>query len=405
MRAYYLIRRICMLSALALPSPMALSQAAPPGLKADVDAAWQRSPQGRTLEARRDETLAGREAAQSWIAGSPSVGLSQRSDRWTDRSGVRETDISLSAPVWLPGQKSARQALARTSSDDLEAQIASARLVIAGEVRERLWAVAAARVALTEVQDHLHHLEGLYEEVNRRFRAGDLARTDELLSRQEVLSVQGSVAGAQAKLQEAQSRYTALTGQPEIPKPELEPLAAVQNSPHPRLLAARSSLGRAEAAHKVVTATRSDPPTVGVSMRREQDSFAGGNNRSVGIAVQIPFGTNARNRPLEAAALTQIQTAAAEAAQTESVLQGDVDLARKQLATAEQARETAGSRAALMREHTQLIEKAFRLGERGLAELLRSEALSHEAGIAVHEQQIAVGLARARLNQALGVLP
>jgi outer membrane protein, heavy metal efflux system len=404
MRAGYLIHRIFLLSALALTTPMALSQAGPPGLKAAVDAAWQRSPQARTLEARRNETLAGREAAQSWIAGSPSVGLSRRSDRWTDQNGVRETDVSLSAPIWLPGQKSARQALAETSSNDLEARIASARLAIAGEVREHLWAVAAARESLAEVQDHLHHLEGLAQEVGSRVSAGDLARTDGLLARQEVLAAQGTVAAARAKLQEAQSRYTALTGQAELPAPEPEPVLT-ENDPHPRLLAARSSLDLAQAAHKAVTATRSDPPTIGVSMRREQDSFAGGNSRSVGIAVQIPLGTNARNRPLETAALTQIQAAAAEAAQTEAVLQGDADLARKQLATAEQARETAVSRAALMREHTRLIEKAFRLGERGLAELLRSEALSHEADVAVHQQQIAVGLARARLNQAFGVVP
>lgn len=128
------------------------------------------------------------------------MGLSQRSDRWNDRNGVQETDISLSAPVWLPGQKSARQALAQTSSDDLEAQIASARLARAGEVRERLRAVAAAREALTEVQDHLHYLEGLANKVLQRVRAGDLARTDGMLAQQEVLASQGAVAAAQAKL-------------------------------------------------------------------------------------------------------------------------------------------------------------------------------------------------------------
>lgn len=405
MRACYLIHRICILTALTMASPLALSQAGPPSLRAAVDAAWQRSPQGRMLEARRNESLAGREAAQSWIAGSPSVGMSQRSDRWTDQNGARETDVSLSAPIWLPGQKSARQTLAQTTSDELEAQITSARLAIAGEVRERLWAVAAAREALTEVQDHLHHLEGLAGEVMKRVKAGDLARTDGMLAQQEVLAAQGAVTSAQAKLQEARTRYTALTGQAEIPTPEPEPIAGGQDRLHPRLLAARSSLERAQAAHKVVTATRTGPPTVGVSMRREQDNFAGGSSRSVGIAVQIPLGTNARNRPLETAALTHIETAAAEAALAEAVLQGDAELARQQLATAEQAREAAIARAVIMHEHTQLIDKAFRLGERGLAELLRSEALSHEADVAVHQQQIAVGLARARLNQALGITP
>jgi outer membrane protein, heavy metal efflux system len=272
-------------------------------------------------------------------------------------------------------------------------------------VRERLWAVAAAREALTEVQDHLHHLEGLAGEVMKRVRAGDLARTDGMLAQQEVLAAQGAVTSAQARLQEARTRYTALTGQSEIPMPEPEPIAAGQDRPHPRLLAARSSLERAQAAHKVVMATRSDPPTVGVSMRRERDDFAGGSSRSVGVAIQIPLGTNARNRPLETAALTHIETTAAEAALAEAVLRGDAELARQQLATAEQAREAAIARAAVMHEHTRLIDKAFRLGERGLAELLRSEALSHEADVAVHQQQIAVGLARARLNQALGITP
>ena len=404
MRAAYLIPCICLSLALTLAPPAALSQAGPPGLKAAVDAAWQRSPQGRTLEARRDEAVAGREAAKSWIAGSPAIGLSQRSDRWTDRDGVRETDISLSAPVWLPEQKSARLALAKTGSDDLDAQIANARLAIAGEVRERLWAVAGAREALVEVTDHLQHLEGLAREVDSRVRAGDLARSDGLLSRQEVLAAQASVAAAQARLHEAQARYTALTGQADIPAPEPEPVVT-PHGPHPRLVAARSALDRAQAAYRLVTATRSDPPTVGVSMRREQEGHAGGSSRSVGIALQIPLGTNARNRPLETAALTQVETALAEAAQAEAVLQGEVGLARSQLALAGQALEAADTRAAVMHEHTQLIEKAFRLGERGLAELLRSEALTHEADVAVHQQQIAVGLARARLNQALGVLP
>lgn len=404
MRAFYLIHRICMLSALALASPLALSQAGPPSLKAAVDAAWQRSVQGRTLEARRDEALALREAAQSWIAGSPSVGLSQRSDRWTNRNGFRETDVSLSAPVWLPGQKSARQALAQTSADDLEAQIANARLAIAGEVRERLWAVAAAHGALTQAQDHLHHLEGLAEEVMRRVKAGDLARVDGLLAQQEVLAAQGMVAAEQAKLQQAQARYTALTGQAAIAAGEPEPVAT-PNGQHPRLLAARSGQERAQAAHRAVTAIRSDPPTVGVAVRREEDSIVGGNHHSIGVAVQIPLGTNARNRPLETAALTQIETASAELAQAEAVLQNEADLARRQLATAERASDTAVARATVMHEHTRLIEKAFRLGERGLAELLRSEALSHEADVALHQQQVAVGLARARLNQAFGVLP
>lgn len=405
MRILYLIHSICIYAALALISPAALSQPNAVELKAAVDAAWQRSPQARALVARRDEMQAGHDAARTWIAGAPTIGLSQRSDRWTERNGERETDVSLSAPVWLPAQKSARETLARTSADTLEAQIAEAKLALAGEVRERFWAVAGAREALLEATDHQHHLEEIAEEVMRRVKAGDLAKVDGLLARQEVLAAQASVSAAQAKVQEALARYQTLTGQQDIPVPQPEPVANAMQEPHPRIVAARAVLQRSAASLEVVNRTRSDPPTVGVSLRQEKDRPATPASRSITLGVQIPIGTAARNRVQETAARTQIETASAEVTQVEATVRADTALAREQLATADQALEAAAMRADLMREHTRLIEKAFRLGERGLADLLRSKALSHEAEVGERQQRVAVGLARARLNQALGVMP
>lgn len=405
MRTHLLIHHICIMAVFALGAPLVSAQAGPPALRAAVEAAWQRSPQAKTLEARRDETAAGREAAQSWLAGSPSIGLSQRSDRWTERNGARETEVSLSAPLWLPAQKSARQAQAIVSADDLEAQIANVRLALAGEVRERLWAVAAAREILVEARSHQQHLDAVAEEVMRRVKAGDLARTDGMLAQQEALAGKAAAVEAQVKVQEALSRYTALTGLPDIPSAEPEPLAATMQEPHPRLLAARMSVQHAQASMNVVARTRSEPPTIGMIMRREKDAATSEPTSSVTFAVEIPIGTNARNRPLETAAGTQLTTATAEAAQAESLLHADIALARHQLDASRQALETASARAVLVREHAQLINKAFRFGERGLAERLRAQTVLHEAEVAERQQRVAVGLAHARLNQALGILP
>jgi cobalt-zinc-cadmium efflux system outer membrane protein len=407
MRTHSLIHRICLLTAFAFAPPIVLSQSqsVSPDLSAAVDAAWQRSPRARMLEAQRDEMLAGQEAARSWVAGSPSLGLAQRSDRWTDQNGVRETEVSISAPIWLPGQKSARQELAQTSADELEAQIASTRLVLAGEVREQLWAVATAREAAKEAGDHQQHLEAIAREVLQRVEAGDLARTDGMLAQQEVLAAKMAVATAQAKVQEALTRYRTLTGQSEVPAPSPEPIGKALPRLHPRISAAQLALQRSRDSLSVVNNTRSDPPTVSLSMRRDQDGPINPADRSIGIAVQIPIGTAARNRPLETAALTQIEAAVAELSQAEVSVHANVELAHQQLAAAKQALEAASVRATLTREHTQLIEKAFRLGERGLADLLRSQALSHEARVGERQQRVAVGLAHARLNQALGILP
>lgn len=405
MHALLLIRPLLLVAVLATASPVALSQPVSFDLAAAVDAAWQRSPQARTLQAKRDEMAAGQEAARSWIAGSPTVGLSERSDRWTERAGAREREVSVSAPVWLPGQVSARRTQAEASTEDLEAQIANLRLSLSGEVRERVWAVAAAKENFAEALNHQRFLDATAEDVQRRVNAGDLARTDGMLARQEALAAKAAVVDAQLKVREALFQYTTLTGLPDVPVATPEPVAAAPKEPHPRILASRTAIQHAQASLNVVNKTRSESPTVGVAFRRERDGYAAESAASVTVAVQIPIGTAARNRPLEAAARTELEKASAEARMTEESLQAEIDLARERVAASEQSFNAASAQASLARQHAQLIEKAFRLGERGLAEMLRAQSLLHEAEVAERLQRVAVGLARARLNQALGVTP
>jgi outer membrane protein TolC len=144
---------------------------------------------------------------------------------------------------------------------------------------------------------------------------------------------------------------------------------------------------------------------VALSMRRERDGGAAAARNSVGLALHIPIGTSARNQPLETAALTKIATAAAQEAQTAATLRADADLARQQLEMSQQALDAAQERTLLTREHMRLIEQAFRLGERALADLLRATILAHDAESAQRQEQVALNLAHARTNQALGVTP
>jgi outer membrane protein TolC len=397
------------LAAFAMPC---LATAAPPPpvppgatMRDAVETAWLRSVPARTLEARRGEVEAGVSTARSWVAGTPTLGLSQRSDRWTDKGERRESEVSLATPLWLPGQKSAREALAARSADDLSAQILQARLAVAGEVRNRAWEAAAAQETLAEQQDHLHHLEELAADVQRRVKAGDLARTDGLLAQQEVLASQIAVTAAATRATETLQRFRVLTGLAALPQLTPEPLAGDTAPVNLRLAAAQASERRAQAALRLAEATRSGPPSVGVSYRHEQEGDLAGPGRSVAIALQIPLGSKARNRPVEALAQTQIATAAAEAAEAQASIDAELAMAQDKLANARTALEAATARATALREHTALIDKAFRQGERALAEVLRSRILSHEAEVALRQQRIAVGLAHAQLNQARGILP
>jgi len=62
-------------------------------------------------------------------------------------------------------------------------------------------------------------------------------------------------------------------------------------------------------------------------------------------------------------------------------------------------------RAALLSERAQLMERAFAAGEGALPETLRALSAAQDAAAAAKRQEAAVGLARAKVLQALGVTP
>lgn len=398
------LRALLISAVLIIPLAASGAPAAATTLHALVEQAWLRSPSVRGTAARQGEVDAARALSDSWVAGQPVLGLSQRSDRWSGQSGVRESEVSMSAPFWTPGQRNARRDLAEHSATELQAQVRKVRLDIAGEVRARLWDVAAAQALREEKEDHLHHIEELADEVRRRVAAGELARVDALLADQEVQAARIAVEQTRAEANARLSKLRILAGPLGALPLEPEPLAAAADTANPRLQAARATQIRAEAALRLAQASRSAPPTLALSLRQEPDPLSGP-ERSVSLSLQVPIGSAGRNRPVEAQAQTQIAVAAAEAQQTEEITQAELDSARVQLEHARAALSASGARVSSMREHGQLIEKAFRLGERGLADLLRSRALAHEAQVARRQQEVALGRAHAQFNQASGVLP
>lgn len=398
----YVFRLPCAVAGLALLLPIC---AAATSLHDLVESAWQRSPQARALLARQDETAASRELAGSWLAAAPVLGLSQNHDRWTDQRGKRESEVALSTTIWMPGQKARRADYAQAAAAELDAQIQRARLEIAGMVRARMWAAAAAQEQLLEKEDHFAHLQELAQDVQRRVAAGDLPRSDALLAQQEALTAHAALIAARSNAKAALSRFTVLTGQPTLPPMAVEPAPQSETPAPDRMQAAQTAEQRARAAIAAATVQPSAAPTIAISMRRERDGIGSPNDRSIGLALQIPLPGKARNRPLEAAAATQVAAASAELAQTQAEVDAELALAKARFEDAAESLKVAEQRAAAASEHTRLFEKAFALGERPLPELLRSRIQTHEAQLAARQQRVALGQARAELNQALGIVP
>jgi len=370
-----------------------------------LDNAWERATQARVAESRLGEAKASRAVADSWFAEPPSIGLSEKSDRFNNNMGTRERELDIALPLWLPGQRAARDAFARSDAADAQAALAAARLALAGDLRTTIWPLAAAQAESEIAAERLATAEKLEADVLRRQKAGDLARTDLLLTQEETLAAKANLAEARTRERQALGRLRVLTGLDGMPSAIDEMVVASAGAPHPRLAQAQAAVERARSEWNVVSTDRRNPPELSIGVVQNRDAFDAPNTNAVRIGIRVPFGTEARNAPKLAAVNSLLIKAEAELIQTMAEIESEQQQAQSALDNAESVYQSAQSRAALASERLALQQKAFSLGELSLAEFMRVRTGAAEARLDLLRARFALSAARAALNQAKGILP
>ena len=374
-------------------------------------AAWQRAVAARESEGQRRRAEADRTAAGSFWAAPPSLELSHRNDRLHRNAGSRETEVGVAVPLWLPGQRAARAGTANAAAAQARAAEQVARLRLAGELREAAWQIAAAQAELAQADTQAQGLKQLADDVERRVRAGDLARADALAAQAEQLAAAAMQAEVRLRLQAARARWTLLTGLTSAPE-----LTATTNDvapgsaelhpvPHPELQLASQSTELARQRVELMRRSRRDAPELTVGVRQDVPGRAEASQGSLVVGLRLPFGTDDRNRPLEAAALSELDVAQTHEQRLRERVDSEIAAARDALRSAQVQFDAETTRGRLLRERAALIDKSFRAGETPLPDLLRALAAAAQADSAAARQTAALGLARARLQQTLGLLP
>lgn len=375
-------------------------------LRAAIESAWLRSVQARETAAQFSGAEAARSAAGSLWARAPALELGYRADRGGNPGGGRESELGLAWPLWLPGQQTAQQATAQAQEQLAQDSARVAKLRVAGEVREQAWGLQLLLAEWQQAQAQADTLEQLAADVARRVQAGDLARADAMAARAELLDATASRTEAGQRLAEARARWQLLTGQTLAPEPAepAMPEPAVLDEMHPELALANRALALSRSRLDLVQHSRREAPELALSYRQEQG--AGGSTQdSVGVKLRLPFGTQDRNLPLEAAARGELDVAETRAQRLREQLAATLEASRLALLNAQARAEAERERAALLQERAGLLRRAFVAGELALPELLRALSTTSQAQAAWARQQAALGLARARYQQAWGWLP
>ncbi len=388
-----------LLLALALASPLPAA-AQRPTLAAHLEQALAVDAPFRALAAQRDAVAARRALARSPIPGSPVVGGTALNDfRVRD---YREFDLDVAAPVWLPGQRSAYSDTVQTGVAEFEARLLLRRLEVAGLLRDAWWGAASASRDVRVASDRLGTSRDIERDVSRRAELGDIPPTDALLSRNETLAAELSLAQADAALAAARAVYRTLTAgaEPDLPPEPVFPRSRV----HPALLAAEAGVRAAEAQARLVAATPRDNPELGLFGRGEQGRVID-ERYSLGLRVRVPLATAARNVPRAAAAQADLTRAVAERDLRRRLLEAEIDAAQVALRRAEDASRIARQRLSVANRQLDLARRAFNAGEIAPFDLFRVRQLQVDAAGAQAQAEVTAGRARSRLNQALGVVP
>ncbi|MDH1676126.1 MULTISPECIES: TolC family protein [Comamonas] len=377
-------------------------------LASAIEAAWNRAVASAEAAGISRQATAEKKASSALWAAPPSLELSHRNDRLQNNNGVRETEVALAIPLWLPGQKSAKQQAADSLSSLSQLNETEGKLRVAEVVRELHWQIAELQANQSLSKQQTSTFAAIAADVDKRVKAGDLARADTLAAKGELLSAQAAQSQAETQLEAAKRQWTALTGlaqTPDATSASVESPSPRQLAEHPELLRAEQQVDLARKRLDLVARSNRSAPELITKLRQDMPGHGQGSAYSLGLAVRIPFGTDDRNAPLQAAALTELEVAQSKEQVLRSQLAARIESAKAAAEASQLQLQTEREKASLLNERAKLIRASFNAGETSLPELLRAASAAAQADYSAARQEAAFGLARARLQQAYGQLP
>ena len=386
---------------------------APLSLQALFEQAWQRQPEAQSAALRREAAQSTRSAAAAWTAEPVALELSTKTDRPGSNQGSREAEVGLALPLWLPGERARKAALADAEAQALSSRQRAAQLQLAATVREAWWAAQRAQADQALAQDRLLNAQRLAADVARRVRAGDLSRADQAQADGAVAQAEAAVAEAQGARDSAQAALAAWgvqaaptlaladVAEPEPPVPD----ATAAATQHP---AAADWQDQAEVARRAAelaaVQTRANPElTLAATRGREQagDRY----QQTFTVGLRIPLGGGDRAQAKQATARADAIDAEARTAVEQRRLAADIVAALARVKATQAQRDAFARHAALAQGTRGFIDKAFRLGEADGPTRLRVELEAAQAERQLARARIDAAAAISHLRQALGLLP
>ena len=379
-----------------------------------VAQAWERLPQRRTFAARQNTAAAQYSAGGALFPNAPTATGTYINDNMVGSANDFVTSqVELSTPVWLPGEGTATEQAARTQGEAVGAEADAAHLALAMQVLDLAAAATLAENERDVAVRRLAATQALAADAAHRFHVGEGAESDSLAADAEAASARVELTGADARRATARETLATVIGQEAVPSlttpPRVARMAGSSAGPgalslHPRIAAALRAVQAAHAKARLVRIEDRDDPEIGLEGINEKQPGSPWDTR-FGVVVHFAFATEARNAPRRAAAEEQVTQAEVRLELVRRQVAAEIRQANAILVGAQQAASAAERAAAEQERRRGMIERAWRLGEMPLIEVVRADALAFDARLAQTKSRTALDAARLRIALANGLLP
>jgi outer membrane protein TolC len=417
MRSFSLAARraaLCALIAWCVPPQAAAADpATAPSFREAVALAWARFPQRQNFAAAQAEAAARDESGRAFFPNAPTASGSYVNDRIAGSNlDYITAEGELTTPIWLPGEGSATRQAAHADEDATAADADAAHLDLALRVLATTEQAVLASNAVDVARRRATTAQLLSASLAHRLRLGESSQSDALAVQAEAASARMTASTARSQLNAVQAELIALTGQPIIPRlagaggdgGPVDVSEAAVLAHHPRVLAAERAMIAAQDKARLTRIENRDSPELGVQAIDEKQPGSRWDTR-VGVVFRLPFATEARNAPRRAAAEQAVTHAMVAREMARREVLTELRQAQSELGDVSEAALAAKEAAnALMRRRGQ-IERAWRLGEMSLIEVVRADAMAFDADLANQKAETVLQAARLRLRLAAGELP
>ena len=371
----------------------------------------ERNPRLRAGAAQIEAAKAGITTARAYPNPAVSAAAGHQTYRVPGNVKGLVQSYTFAQPLELGQLRPTRIGLAEREREVTERSLDSTRLGVLAAVRRAFYQAMRAQGEIDILGENLRTVEEFRKRIQVRVDAGEAGRLELYRADAELATARTAVTSARLRYVSALAQLRGAIGSPleadvrlsggldpPVKLPSLEELRKEVLARHPELAVAQTAIRRAEARLTYETAQRRPQPSLVAEVDRPPDSPT----YRVGIEIPLPF-WNRREGPIaEAAAQVRATDALAQSRRIEVLAAaegayGRYELANEQLLAYEQGLLRAGE------EGLRAAEAAYRLGERGILDVLDAQRVLRTVRLDFHNAQYDRQAALVDLDEARAI--